>query len=218
MSAITLDTYGAGGTATGPTTDSLTVPWSHNPAAEAGVLLAGFKYDTTAPRTSTITRTVTYNSVAMTPLVCWPKGWGLPSRGFVEVWGAIAPVTGAHNISVGLAYEQDTGDPWSPEHATFSNFSGGSATFFGANGFGRVGYRNGSAKMMTMGINAFQTHTTFCVLGSDGAISEEALEDNVIFLDAAKQLLLATVRGPGALKAVGAGGDYGAGYVTLTPA
>lgn len=223
--SITTDVVAAGNTANGPATNSLTVPWSLNVGSGAGLALAAFKFNTNAPSSRSITRTVTHNGKVLTPIISRGIGWGLPSKGFVELWAIKTPDSGSHNTSVGLAYEQNVGDPWSAADATFSNFSGVSLSLDGANDWavphGFVGTTehtaHGSGKMMSLGISAFQTSTTIAVLATEGTIDEESLEDNVLFLDSAKQLLVARIRGSGALKAQGSGGNWAAVSVNVLP-
>lgn len=213
------DVAAAGSAVAGPTTDTLTVPFSITPTV-SGLLLAGFEYDTTAPSLKKIAHTVTHNGVAMKPIAQWRKGWGAPATGYVEVWGLAAEATGAHNVSVGLAYAKGS-DTWAPAHATFSNFSGGAVSIKGASAwkeqFAGPDYRGASSRFISLGVDGFQNDLTIVVVGSDGEIDSESIEETVLFLDSGKHLLIAAVRGAGALKATCAGGNWGAVRAKVLP-
>lgn len=216
---IAFDVAAAGNNATGPTTNTLTTPWSHNSGVESGILLAGFSYDTTAPNSRSVGRNVTFGGEPMEMIQQVPKGYwpyieGAP--GYVELWGAVIEDTGAATVSVGLSYDQDTGDPWSEDGATFSNFRGSSVSFGGLTSWGPSSSHSSSNEWISAPISGFQNTFTVGVIGCDSGI-EDDFNQTTLFQDPTNTLLIGQAQGSGAFKLQGNGGPWGICMVQLRP-
>jgi hypothetical protein len=239
---ITFDTAAAGTSVAGPNTNGLTATWSHNASASAGVILAGFMYQTNGAYSRWITRTITYAGQPMTKLVQKAIGWGTPKKGFVELWGTASPMSGAHTISAGLAYTGDASNPWAPTSVNFSGFVGSSVSYDGATGFGinvdgdsltpgkyyspryPALAHSSNGKMLSLLISAYMNSTTVGVLATtaamataDGDTVAPDYNQNSRFIDSGNHLLIGDCQGPGSFRVLSTGGPWAGVAVNLTP-
>lgn len=224
---VVFDAVATGHITAGPNTDTLSASWTHTPVGSPGVILVCFQYNTTVPATKSIVNTVTSGGHALTPLV--PpmgqrgKGWGTPKKGWVEVWGGVGAAAAGGTIAVGLNYNAIAGDPLSPAHATFSNFSGTSLTYIGANTLPDLALKKGitgrigSGRLISVGVSAFMSSLSVIVVGSDGIISEDAPHANSRFLDSGGNLYVGDHQGPGTVRVQNSGGNFGAVVINLQP-
>lgn len=122
--AVTYNATGAGNRAANGGGIASSLSWSHT-CTSAGVLIAAF---TSAPLwnetwgPTDYTRSVTYNSVAMTPIVA--RASGDFTAGWVELWGMLSPPDGAHTVAVSV-----TGH-------TITSLTGSSVSYVGAQSLG----------------------------------------------------------------------------------
>lgn len=92
--AVAFDAVGP--SASGTTSATSPITWTHVCGASATHLLVGATWDGSPDGGGSMS--ATYNSVAMTSLGVWHTGGG--TAGFLQVWALAAPATGSHSVSV----------------------------------------------------------------------------------------------------------------------
>lgn len=124
---VLFDAVGAGGAnVVSGATSTNAKTWNHTVAADANCLVVGLTcWDityATVPSTSH-SRTVTYNSVAMTSLGTTDS----TSYGFIEWFYLLSPATGTHTVSVSVARTAGgTAQPWAilTDSLSYKNVAG----------------------------------------------------------------------------------------------
>jgi hypothetical protein len=135
--AVAFDAVGPGATGTISATSPLT--WSHTCTGTNGALLVGVSFGQAGGSSGADTNTVTYNGVAMTRLGAVSSN--NQTDGYVELYGLIAPATGANTVSVSHTTA-----------GTVHHIVAGSVSFTGAASFGTAVTNFGSSTTPTVNV------------------------------------------------------------------
>jgi hypothetical protein len=227
MTLVTIDAVATGQVIAGPN-PNVNGGWNHPSGANAGVILVGFQYNTTAPIAKTITRTITAGGhplVRLKPLQGvnrGGKGWGAPKSGRVEVWGGVGAAAAGGAIVVDLGYNPL---PGGPPTINFTQFSGVSLTYNGCNTLPDPALnkgcdeRSGCGRIISVPLSNFMDALAVVFVGSDSAIPVNPPHATTRFKDANSQLWVGDHQGPGTIRMgnTAPGGKWGSATVNLMP-